>query len=118
MKKKKELRNKHPHIKIKACATDLPVACYLAALRPGFFVTEHSRSDGEHRGRNHVSKYCRTIAAFFAYQSYLRPLTASVIDADCIVHGTGTMQRSSVRPSVRLSVPSIDSSNGDRRVCC
>ena len=28
------------------------------------------------------------------------------------------IKRSSVRPSVRLSVPSIDSSGGGRRVCC
>jgi len=29
-----------------------------------------------------------------------------------------TVRCLSVRPSVRLSVPSIDSSSGDRRVCC
>jgi len=41
-----------------------------------------------------------------------------VLDAARIVCGAVSMQRSSVRPSVRLSVPSIDSSNGGRRVCC
>jgi len=34
-----------------------------------------------------------------------------------IVCGAGYTKRSNVRPSVRLSVPSIDSSSGVRRVC-
>ena len=35
-----------------------------------------------------------------------------------IVRGAGSMKRSSVRPYVRLSVPSIDSSSDGWQVCC
>jgi len=35
-----------------------------------------------------------------------------------IVSGAGSMKRSSVRPFVRLSVPSTDGINGVRPVCC
>ena len=57
----------------------------------------------------------------FGYQSSIesrKPLsTYSVIDAGRIVWTAESMERSGVRPSVRLSVLSIDSSNGGRRVC-
>jgi len=38
-----------------------------------------------------------------------------IVDAACLA---GSMKRSSVRLSVCLSVPSIDSSSGVRRACC
>jgi len=39
-------------------------------------------------------------------------------DTARIGRGAESMKLSSVRLSARLSVPSIDSSNGRRRVCC
>jgi len=36
----------------------------------------------------------------------------------CAYSAVSVINRSSVRPSVRLSVPSIDCSSGGRRVCC
>ena len=46
------------------------------------------------------------------------PIVNSISDAACIVYGAGSMCWTVVRPSVRLSVPSIDSSSGVRLVCC
>jgi len=45
-------------------------------------------------------------------------ISVYLIDAICIVCTTESMQRSGVRPSVRLFAPSIDSSSGGRQVCC
>jgi len=59
--------------------------------------------------RNHVNRERRC---------YTKHITHYTIDNAHIACGAGPMKRSSVRPYVRLSVPSINSSSAVRRVCC
>jgi len=62
-------------------------------------------------------KYCVLVFRAITLRRVIT-VRVQIVAAARIVRRAGSMKRSSVRPSVRLSVPSFDRSSGVRRVCC